>query len=80
MVILNRPRFKNAMMVGWTLLLNRDDESVAVVKENGERLFKALTEEDSPALTKGMKLLRGAHERVSEEWSWKSKANISLLP
>ena len=43
---------------------NRDDESLAMAKERGGRLLKALTEEDSPAITKGIKLLRGAHQRV----------------
>lgn len=42
----------------------RDDETVTFVRARGERLLKALTEEDSPAVTKGMKLLRGAQERV----------------
>lgn len=44
----------------------RDDTGVAAAKERGGRLLKALTEEDSPAVTKGVKLLRGAHERVRE--------------
>ena len=37
---------------------------MAIARENGGRLLKALTEEDSPALAQGIKLLRGAHQRV----------------
>lgn len=38
---------------------------MGAVRERGGRLLKALTEEDSPALAKGMELLRGAQERAS---------------
>lgn len=43
----------------------QDDEAVAMARQRGERLLKALSDADSPAVTKGMKLLRGAQERVS---------------
>lgn len=37
-----------------------------MVTERGGRLLKALAEKESPVMTKGMKLLKGAQERVSE--------------
>lgn len=52
---------------GWCLiayLFSRGDESVAMATERGGRLLKALTEKESPVMTKGMKLLQGARERV----------------
>eukprot|EP00903_Cladosiphon_okamuranus_P011757 g11052.t1 len=42
----------------------RGDESVALATERGGRLVKALTAKESPVMTKGIKLLQGAHERV----------------
>ncbi|CAN0100653.1 unnamed protein product, partial [Ectocarpus sp. 12 AP-2014] len=42
----------------------RGDESVAMATERGGRLLKALAEKESPVMTKGMKLLKGAQERV----------------
>ena len=66
-------------MVVWASIsinLCRDDAGVVAAKERGGRLLKALTEEDSPAVTKGIKLLRGARERVRTDGaSWCSLSN-----
>lgn len=40
---------------------------MALATERGGRLVKALTGKESPVMTKGMKLLQGAHERVGLE-------------
>ncbi|CAM9136355.1 unnamed protein product [Scytosiphon promiscuus] len=61
--------------LGEVLNSYRGDESVALATEGGGRLLKALTKKESPVMTKGMKLLKGAQERViakgQEGGGWK---------